>query len=327
MSMTRSFMQEALRLAERGRGLTSPNPTVGAVVVRDGRSWGAGFHTWAGVDHAEIVALREAGEAARGSTRLCHPRTVLASWPNRPCVEALIQAGVARVVAAMQDPNPQVSGEGFGGFAKRESKLPVDEAHTRRSRTPERAFIHFMKTGRPLVTMKAALTLDGKIAAPAGQRRLDHQRNRARGRAAGPAFFRRDSDRPGHGSRRRLPAHRPLRARAQPAAAAHRARFAACAFRSLRRWSRARRAMFWWWAPRPRLRERRKALEAAGIQVLIADGQGGRTDPRKVIEYLAQRALSVADGGSRQQGELDDARHANRGQDSVLLRAERSWAA
>src|SRR5579863_6543962 len=103
-------MQEALDLAVKGQGRTSPNPAVGAVLVRDGVVVGRGFHTWAGVDHAEIVALREAGEAARGATLYVTLEPCSHQGRTAPCANALIEAGVREVVAAMEDPNPQVAG-------------------------------------------------------------------------------------------------------------------------------------------------------------------------------------------------------------------------
>src|SRR3954454_10294125 len=108
-----AFMQEALKLAEQGRGRTSPNPTVGAVIERNGEIIGRGFHTWAGKDHAEIVALHEAGEADRGGTRDVAPEPCSHHGGTRPCADTLIEAGVARVVAAMRDPSPQLNGAGF----------------------------------------------------------------------------------------------------------------------------------------------------------------------------------------------------------------------
>src|ERR1700756_4534406 len=106
-------MKEALRLAEEARGLTSPNPTVGAVVVQNGEIVGRGAHTWAGVDHAEIVALREAGDAAQGATLYVTLEPCSHEGRTGPCADAVVQAGIKRVVAAMKDPNPLVSGKGF----------------------------------------------------------------------------------------------------------------------------------------------------------------------------------------------------------------------
>src|SRR5579864_5888192 len=109
--MTAVFMREALDLAHRGRGLTSPNPMVGAVVVRDGQAVGRGFHTYAGRDHAEIVALAQAGDAARGATLYLNLEPCSHQGRTPPCVDALIQAGIVRVVAAAEDPNPLVRGD------------------------------------------------------------------------------------------------------------------------------------------------------------------------------------------------------------------------
>ena len=107
------YLQEALALAERGRGQPSPNPAVGAVLVRDGAVVGRGFHSWTGIDHAEVVALREAGDAARGATLYVTLEPCGHQGRTGPCTSALIAAGVTHVVAAMQDPNPQVSGKGL----------------------------------------------------------------------------------------------------------------------------------------------------------------------------------------------------------------------
>src|SRR5277367_6619075 len=107
------FLREALDLAREGRAQASPNPMVGAVLVRDGEVVGRGFHTYAGVKHAETVALAEAGEKARGATLYVTLEPCSHHGRTPPCADALIQAGVARVVAAMEDPNPLVSGQGL----------------------------------------------------------------------------------------------------------------------------------------------------------------------------------------------------------------------
>src|SRR5581483_7787979 len=107
------YMREAFELAQRGRGQTSPNPAVGAVLVRDGQVVGRGFHTWGGVKHAEILALEEAGERARESTLYITLEPCSHHGRTGPCAAALIDAGVKRVVAALEDPNPLVSGEGL----------------------------------------------------------------------------------------------------------------------------------------------------------------------------------------------------------------------
>jgi diaminohydroxyphosphoribosylaminopyrimidine deaminase/5-amino-6-(5-phosphoribosylamino)uracil reductase len=124
MSDHATYMREALRLAAQGVGQTSPNPAVGALLVRDGQVVGKGFHTWSGVDHAEILALREAGELARGATAYVTLEPCSHEGRTPPCTRALIEAGVAHVVCTVEDPNPLVSGKGFA--ALREAGITVD---------------------------------------------------------------------------------------------------------------------------------------------------------------------------------------------------------
>lgn len=159
-------LEEALDLAERGWGATSPNPAVGAVVVRDGEVVGRGFHTWSGLKHAEVLALEDARERARGATLYVTLEPCAHHGRTPPCIDAILAAGVRKVVAPMEDPNPQTKGRGFTRL--RDAGVEVELAPSFASRAAEinEAFIHFMRTGRPLVTLKAALTLDGKIAAP-----------------------------------------------------------------------------------------------------------------------------------------------------------------
>ncbi len=159
----RRFMQRALALAERARGRTSPNPIVGAVVVAGGRIVGEGFHPRAGEPHAEVFALRQAGEAARGATVYVTLEPCNHHGRTPPCSLALLEAGVSRVVYAAADP-----GETSGGGAERlkragvrvEAGLLEEEA-----RAQNRAFFHTVVLGRPFVLWKAALTLDGRVAA------------------------------------------------------------------------------------------------------------------------------------------------------------------
>ncbi len=159
-------LEQALELAARGAGRVSPNPAVGAVVVKDGAVVGRGFHTWSGGKHAEIVALEEAGDRARGATLYVTLEPCSHQGRTGPCADALIAAGIRKVVAAMQDPNPEVSGRGFAKLIQAGVEVEVDAAYSSQAAGLNPAFVHFMKTGRPLVTLKAALTLDGKIAAP-----------------------------------------------------------------------------------------------------------------------------------------------------------------
>ena len=112
-------MRDALALARRGVGQTSPNPAVGAVVVRDGEVVGRGFHTYAGLKHAEVLALEEAGERARGATLYVTLEPCCHQGRTGPCTEAVIAAGIRRVIAAMEDPNPLVAGRGLRKLSQR----------------------------------------------------------------------------------------------------------------------------------------------------------------------------------------------------------------
>ncbi len=160
------YMDEALALARQGVGRTSPNPAVGAVVVRGDEIVGRGTHTWAGLKHAEVLALEEAGERARGATVYVTLEPCSHHGRTPPCVEALIAAGVSRVVAAMTDPNPRVAGEGLRRLRAAGVEVELAAGYEAEAAVVNEAFLHAMRTGRPLVTLKAAVTLDGKIAAP-----------------------------------------------------------------------------------------------------------------------------------------------------------------
>ncbi|MCC7499011.1 MAG: bifunctional diaminohydroxyphosphoribosylaminopyrimidine deaminase/5-amino-6-(5-phosphoribosylamino)uracil reductase RibD [Bryobacterales bacterium] len=159
-------MTEALALARQGVGRTSPNPAVGAVIVKDGEIVGRGSHTWAGVDHAETIALREAGERAREATLYATLEPCSHQGRTPPCANAVAAAGIRRVVAAMEDPNPVVRGAGFRALRDAGIEVEVAAAHAVEAEKINEAYVHFMRTGRPLVLLKAAVTLDGKIAAP-----------------------------------------------------------------------------------------------------------------------------------------------------------------
>ena len=164
-------MTTALRLAVKGRGTASPNPMVGAVVVKQGQVVGQGYHLRPGTPHAEILALRRAGTGARGATLYvtlepcCHVKK-----RTPPCVPVILDSGVRRVVIAMQDPNPSVKGK--GAAALRRAGLSV-EVGVARSEAEElnKAYCHWIKTGRPYVTLKAGMTLDGKLATARGESR------------------------------------------------------------------------------------------------------------------------------------------------------------
>jgi diaminohydroxyphosphoribosylaminopyrimidine deaminase / 5-amino-6-(5-phosphoribosylamino)uracil reductase len=159
-----AFMTRALGLAARGLGLTSPNPAVGAVLVRDGVVVGEGTHLRAGGPHAEAVALTAAGEAARGTTCYVTLEPCAHHGRTSPCADALIAAGVARVVAASGDPDARVDGRGFERLRAAGVAVTIGVAEAE-ARALNRAFFTFVATGRPHVTLKSAMTLDGRIAA------------------------------------------------------------------------------------------------------------------------------------------------------------------
>jgi len=158
------FMRRALELAERGRGLTSPNPLVGAVVVTSsGEIVGEGFHVRAGGPHAEIEALRAAGARAHGATLYVTLEPCSHQGRTPPCAPAVIQAGVVRVVASVSDPNPLVSGRGFAELRAAGIEVVVGAGAVDAERQ-NRVFLTAMRERRPHVTLKAGMTLDGKIA-------------------------------------------------------------------------------------------------------------------------------------------------------------------
>jgi diaminohydroxyphosphoribosylaminopyrimidine deaminase / 5-amino-6-(5-phosphoribosylamino)uracil reductase len=179
------FMEEALELAARGIGCTSPNPAVGAVVVRDDEAVGRGFHTWAGIKHAEVLAIEEAGDKAQGSTIYVTLEPCAHHGRTPPCIDAILAAGVRRVVAPMEDPNPQVSGRGFTRLRDAGIEVELDSSAVPQAVEINEAFVHFMRTGRPLVTLKAAMTLDGKIAAPDDAPAHRHPSGQAPGQNSG----------------------------------------------------------------------------------------------------------------------------------------------
>jgi diaminohydroxyphosphoribosylaminopyrimidine deaminase/5-amino-6-(5-phosphoribosylamino)uracil reductase len=158
-------MRRALELAQQETALASPNPLVGAVLVRDGVAVGEGFYTYEGKSHAEVRAIEQAGERARGATLYINLEPCCHTGRTGPCTEAVIAAGVRKVVAAMEDPNPLVAGKGFEQLRQAGVKIEVGLCREEAERLNE-SFARYVLTGLPLVTLKAAMTLDGKIAAP-----------------------------------------------------------------------------------------------------------------------------------------------------------------
>jgi diaminohydroxyphosphoribosylaminopyrimidine deaminase/5-amino-6-(5-phosphoribosylamino)uracil reductase len=160
-------MQRALELAQQSVGLASPNPAVGCVLVKEGAVVGAGRHEYDKKDHAEVVALKNAGDAARGATAYVTLEPCCTTGRTGPCTKALIGAGVARVVAATTDPNPAVSGKGFEQL--RAAGIPVTTGVLEReARKLNDGFARYIRTGLPFVTLKAGVSLDGRIAPAPG---------------------------------------------------------------------------------------------------------------------------------------------------------------
>ena len=162
-----AWMARAVALAEGGRGTTGPNPMVGAVLVRDGRVVGEGFHLAAGQPHAETLALAAAGQLAAGAT--CYVTLEPCAHHGRtpPCVDALLAAGVARVVVAVPDPDPRVAGAGLARLAAAGVQVTVG-AGADAAADQNAAYLTHRRLGRPRITLKAAASLDGKVAAPDG---------------------------------------------------------------------------------------------------------------------------------------------------------------
>jgi len=172
------LIERALGLAEKGRGQTQPNPVVGALIVQDGEVVGEGWHERAGGPHAEIVALEQAGARARGAAMIVTLEPCCFTGLTGPCCERIIETGIARVVAAAEDPNPKVSGRGLARL--REAGLAVELAEGElafRARQQNEAWRTWIAVKRPFVSYKVAATLDGRVTLP-GSRWLSGEASR-----------------------------------------------------------------------------------------------------------------------------------------------------
>ena len=291
-------MDEALELARQGLGRTSPNPAVGAVLVKDGQIVGRGFHTYAQAKHAEVMALEEAGAQARGATLYVTLEPCSHHGRTPPCADALVRAGVVQVIAAMQDPNPQVAGQGFQRLKDAGIAVEVLPEYTDEAARLNEAFIHSMHTGLPLVTLKAAVTLDGKIAAPEdntgwitserARAHVQEVRHNADAILTGIGTVLSDdcqlTDRTGLERSRPLlrivadsTLRIPLDSRMIAGVNGDVAVITTSAASD----------------------ERRRALEYRGVRVLVFDGPGGRTDLTRLPAWLAQeqyRSLMIESG-------------------------------
>lgn len=294
------YMRLALELARRAEGLASPNPMVGCVIVRDGEVVGQGFHTWAARKHAEILALEQAGERARGATVCVTLEPCSHTGRTPPCTSALSAAGVARVIVAVGDPNPLVAGTGFRQLRDAGIEVITDTAHTAEATKINEAFFHFIRTRRPLVTLKCAVTLDGKIAAPedntgwiTSERARAHvQQLRHASDAMITGIGTALADDPLLTDRSGLERTRPLlrvvldSTLRLPVAS----KLVQSAAGDLLLATTS--------ASSP---DRRRALEDKGVEVRIFDGPGGRVDIRDVIALLGERSClsAMIEAGSK----------------------------
>ncbi len=163
-----NYMHEAIWLAKNAKGRTSPNPMVGAIIVKDGRIVGQGWHRMAGTEHAEVHALNMAGDFAKGSTVYVSLEPCAHYGRTGPCAEALVKAGVSRVVIAMEDPNPKVSGKGIKILRDAGIEVSTGVLKEEAEKLNE-VFLKWIQTGIPYVALKTAMTLDGKIATVTGE--------------------------------------------------------------------------------------------------------------------------------------------------------------
>ncbi len=311
--MTRSaddtkFLRLALELAARGAGQTAPNPMVGAVLVRAGRVVGSGWHTRAGSPHAEVLALDEAGRLARGATMYVNLEPCCHFGRTPPCVDAIIGAGVAEVVACMTDPDRRVDGRGFRALRGAGVRVRVGALRQEARRLNER-FLRWAGSGMPFVTLKAGMSLDGRIATRAGESkwitsaRARAEARRLRGRhdavMVGVGTVLADDPRltapPARGAREPIRVVVDGRLRTPPAA------------RLLRSGATGRETFILTLPGAPR--RRRARLEAAGALVVEVPGRDGRIELRAALRELGRRGVSsvLLEGGSELLGSALDA--------------------
>jgi len=298
------WMRRALRLAEKGRGKSSPNPMVGAVLVKDSRVVGEGYHAKAGEAHAEIIALERAGEEARGATLYLNLEPCAHYGKTPPCAPRVVQGGVKRVVVGMEDPNPLVKGKGIEIL--RGACLDVDIGILEKDcRRLNEAFCKYILQKVPFVILKVAATLDGKIAARNGDskwisgeasRRLVHRlRNQVDGILVGIGTVLRDDPylttriRGGKDpyrivldSRLRIPEESNV-----IGTSPSKAIIAATEL-----------------APREKLEK----LEKRGVRILIFDSKEGRVDLRSCLSKLGEMEITslLVEGGSHINGSFLD---------------------
>ncbi len=301
LSPHESSMQRALQLAERARGRTTPNPIVGAVVVSaDGRVVGEGFHERAGAPHAEAAALAAAGALARGATLYVTLEPCDHVGRTPACAPAIVAAGITRVVSAIEDPDPRVRGRGHARL--RAAGIPVEAGVLEReAREANAEYFHRVETGRAFVALKAAVTLDGRLAADGGDSRwITGEEARRRAHALRDRY---DAVLVGRGTLDRddprLDVRLPGGSGRDPVAVVLDSRLAAAPERAL--WNRAKEGAqvlvaTTTAAPPGRV----EALRSQGIDVAsFPPDSTGRVDLASLLEELARRGMNsvLAEGG------------------------------
>jgi len=306
-----TFMREALRLAGKGRGWTSPNPMVGAVVVQQGVIVGRGYHERVGGPHAEVNALREAGAGAAGGVLYVTLEPCNHHGRTPPCTQVVVTSGVSRVVIGMADPNPHVQGGGADYLRSRGIIVEMGILE-RDCRLLNQAFIKHSTTGLPLVTLKAASTLDGRIAARSGDSRwISNERSRRfvhRLRAGSDAVLigiqTALADDPQLTARLRRPCRQPVRV----------------VLDSMLRLSptsqlalTARKVPVWVTCSQAAPREKEKILSDAGVEVLRLPADEGRIDLALLLKECGRRHLTslLVEGGGGVLGDFLEERLAD----------------
>jgi diaminohydroxyphosphoribosylaminopyrimidine deaminase / 5-amino-6-(5-phosphoribosylamino)uracil reductase len=295
------WMKQALDLARKSIGLASPNPNVGCVLVKDEFVVGEGFHEYDRKDHAEIVALRQARENARGATAYVTLEPCAHTGRTGPCADALIEAGVARVVVATSDPNPAVNGKGIDRLKKAGIAIAVDVYRTE-ARELNDGFARHIRTGLPFFTLKAALSLDGRLAPAPGrlapgqvaapvmltgeESQIDVHRLRHASDAIITGINTALTDNPKLTDRSGLPRRRPLLRVVLDSAL--RLRLDSHLVRTAKD-----DLLVFCATPTP---ERQKALEALGVRVETVSGSSGgsRVSLARVLERLGQLGMTSA---------------------------------
>jgi diaminohydroxyphosphoribosylaminopyrimidine deaminase/5-amino-6-(5-phosphoribosylamino)uracil reductase len=305
-------MRRVLALAARARGRTGPNPMVGAVVARGGTVVGEGYHARAGAPHAEVVALSQAGARARGATLYVNLEPCCHHGRTPPCTDAILAAGVVEVVASMRDPDPRVDGRGIRALRAARVKVRVGTLRTEAERLNE-GFVKFRRTRRPFVTLKAGMSLDGRIATRGGESKWITSRaaraaaRRLRGeheavvigvgtvlsddpRLTGPR-----TNGAGGRARREGPARVVLDTRLRTPATARMLRSAGGPVMVI--------------AGRGASVDRRRRLERAGALVVGVPTRSGRVDLRAAIRELGRRGVATVliEGGGEVLGAALDA--------------------